>query len=91
MNAELSARMQELSGRQRKQIEILSGLLTATDRLVLSSTGLNDKVLSPLGASGTYSRLIGELREPIANSKSELRILAPTTLATRSDLIDSIE
>ncbi len=38
-----------------------------------------------------YSRLIGELREPIANAKGVLSILAPTTFATRNNLIDSIE
>jgi hypothetical protein len=40
---------------------------------------------------GIYSRLIGELREPIANKKGVLIILAPTTFATRNDLVDSIE
>ncbi len=44
-----------------------------------------------LDLPGTYSRLIGELREPIANDEGELSILAPTTLATRNDLVDSIE
>jgi hypothetical protein len=97
VNAELSARMQELNGRQRKQSEILGGLLTATD-FGLPSTVLNDALpngqalLGLLDLPVTYSRLIEELREPIANSKGgELNILAPTTLATRSDLIDSIE
>ena len=40
---------------------------------------------------GVYSRLIEELREPIANAKGVLSILAPTTFATRNDLVDSIE
>ncbi len=34
---------------------------------------------------------IGELREPIANAKGVLSILAPTTFATQNDLVDSIE
>jgi hypothetical protein len=95
-NAELSARMQELNGRQRKQSEILGGLLTATD-FGLPSTVLNEALpseqalLGLLDLPGTYSRLIGELREPIANNKGDLSILAPTPLATRSNLIDSIE
>jgi hypothetical protein len=40
---------------------------------------------------GVYSRLIGGLRGPVQNAKGELSILASTTLATRPDLIDSIE
>ena len=40
---------------------------------------------------GIYSRLIGELKEPIANNKGVLSILAPTTFATRNDLVESIE
>ncbi len=45
-----------------------------------------------LDLPGTYSRLIGNLRELYANEKGRrLSILAPTTLATRGDLIESIE
>ncbi len=44
-----------------------------------------------LDLTGIYSRLIGELREPIANKKGVLSILAPTTFASRNDLVDSIE
>jgi len=40
---------------------------------------------------GTYSRLIGEIRGPVPNDKGVLSILAPTTLATRHDLVSSIE
>ncbi len=40
---------------------------------------------------GVYYRLIGELREPVANAKGVMSILAPTTFATRNDLVDSIE
>jgi hypothetical protein len=63
----------------------------------LSSTVLLDALpsgqalLGLLDLPGTYSRLIGGLREPIANSKGLLSILARTTVATRGDLIDSIE
>jgi hypothetical protein len=96
VNADLSARMQELQGRQRKQTEILGGLLTNAD-FGLPLTVLPDALpsgqalLGLLDLPGTYSRLIGGLREPLANSKGLLSILAPTNVATRGDLIDSIE
>jgi hypothetical protein len=85
-------------GRQRKQTEILDGLLTNAD-FGLPSTVLPDALpsgqalLGLLDLPGTYSRLrlIGGLREPIVNSKGLLSILAPTTVATRGDLVDSIE
>jgi hypothetical protein len=92
-NSELSERMSQLSGRQRKQTETLSGLLTQTD-FGLSSTVLQEAVpnsqilLDLLNLPGIYSRLIGELKEPIVNAKGVLSILAPTTFATRNDLVD---
>ncbi len=61
-------------------------------------TGLNyshdpreQTLLELLDLPGTYSRLIEELREPIANVKGVLSVLAPTTFTTRNDLVDSIE
>jgi hypothetical protein len=96
VNIDLSARMQELQGRQREQTEILDGLLTNAD-FGLSSTVLPDALpsgqalLGLLDSPGTYSRLIGGLREPLANSKGLWSILAPTTVATRGELVDSIE
>jgi hypothetical protein len=95
-NSELAERMQQLNNRQRKQTEVLSGLLTTTD-FGLSSTVLLEAVpksqtlLELLDLPGVYSRLIGELNEPIANKKGVLSILAPTTFATRNDLVNSIE
>jgi hypothetical protein len=74
----------------------LSGLLTTTD-FGLPFTVLHEAVpnsqtlLELLDLPGFYSRLIGELREPIANAKGVLSILAPTTFAKRNDLVDSIE
>ncbi len=65
-NGELSAKMHQLNGRQRKQTEILSGLLTTTD-FGLPLTVLHEAVpsgqtlLELLDLPGTYSRLIGEL------------------------------
>jgi hypothetical protein len=90
--------MHQLNDRHRKQTKILNRLLTSTD-FGLPSTVLQDVLpssqvlLELLDLPGIYSRLIGELREPIANKKGVLSILAPTTfaIATRNDLIDSIE
>ena len=71
-------------------------ILTTTD-FGLPSTVLQEAVpnsqalLGLLDLPGIYSRLIGELREPIANAKGVLSILAPTTFATRNDLVDSVE
>ena len=74
--------------------EILSGLLTTTD-FGLPSTVLQEAVpnrsqalLDLLDLPGIYSRLIGELKEPIVNAKGVLSILAPTTFATRNDLVE---
>jgi hypothetical protein len=74
-NAELFAQIQDLNGRQRKQTEILGGHSTVLNDALTSGQAL----LELLELSGTYSRLIGELRESIANDKGELSILAPTT------------
>ena len=95
-NSELAERMQQLNDRQRKQTEVLSGLLTTTD-FGLPTTVLHEAVpksqtlLELLDLPGIYPRLIGELKEPIANKKGVLSILAPTTFATRNDLVQSIE
>ena len=95
-NSELSERMTQQNDRQRKQTEILSGLLTTTD-FGLPTTVLQEAVpnsqalLDLLDLPGIYSRLIGELKEPIGNVKGVLSILAPTTFATRNDLVDSVE
>ena len=95
-NSELAEKIQQLNGRQRKQTEVLSGLLATTD-FGLSSTVLQEAVpksqtlFELLDLPGIYSRLIGDLREPIANNKGVLSILAPTTFTTRNDLVESIE
>ncbi len=73
-NSELAEKTNLLSGHQRKQTEILSGLLTTTD-FGLPSTVLHEVVpnsqalLDLLDLPGIYSRLIGDLREPIVNAK----------------------
>jgi hypothetical protein len=49
-------------------------------------------LLDLLDLPKNYSRLVGNnLREPSANEKGKLSILAPTTLAIRGDLIELIE
>ena len=63
-NSELSEAMNRQNNRQRKQTEILSGLLTTTD-FGLPSTVLQEAVpnsqalLDLLNLPGIYSRLIG--------------------------------
>ncbi len=82
-----------VNGSKRK---FLSGLLTTTD-FGLPSTVLQEAVpnsqalLDLLDLPGIYSRLIGELKEPITNAKGVLSVLAPTTFATRNDLVGSVE
>jgi hypothetical protein len=95
-NGELREHMTKLNERQRKQTETLESLLANSD-FGLSTTVLNEilpngqALLDVLDLPGVYSRLIGGLRGPAPNDKGELSILVPTTLATRPDLIDSIE
>ncbi len=48
-------------------------------------------LLDLLDLPGVYSRLIGGIREPVANSKGLLSVLAPATFATRGELVESIE
>jgi hypothetical protein len=88
--------MTKLNERQRKRTETLESLLANSD-FGLPATVLNEilpngqALLDVLDLPGVYSRLIGGLRGPVPNDKSVLSILAPTSLATRPDLIDSIE
>ncbi len=95
-NQELRTQVQQLQANQRRQTEVLNGLPTDT-AFGLPTTVLNDAMpsgqalLDLLDLPGHYSRLIGNLREPYANEQGRLSILAPTTLATRGDLIESIE
>jgi hypothetical protein len=86
-NQELRTQVQQLQASQRRQTEVFG----------LPTTVLNDAMpsgqtlLDLLDLPGHYSRLIGNLREPYANEQGRLSILSPTTLATRGDLIESIE
>ncbi len=95
-NQELRAQVQQLQENLRRQTEVLDGLLTDT-AFGLPSTVLSDAVPSGqalpdlLDLPGHCSRLIGNLHEPYANEQGRLSILAPTTLETRGDLIESIE
>jgi hypothetical protein len=74
VNSDLYARIQELQDRHRKQTEILSGLLTNAD-FGLPSTVLPEAqpsgraLLDLLDFPGVYSKLIGGIRELVANSK----------------------
>ncbi len=88
--------MAKLNSRQRKQTELLESLLVNSD-FGLSSSVLKEvlpdgqALLDVLDLPGIYSRLIGGIRGPVPNNKGVLSILAPTTLATRHDLVSSIE
>jgi hypothetical protein len=48
-------------------------------------------LLDLLDLPGNCSRLIRNLRESCLNEKGKLSILAPTTLATRIEVVESIE
>jgi hypothetical protein len=80
----------ELRERHRKQTEILSSLLTNAD-FGLPSTVLPEALpsgralLDLLDLPGVYSKLIGGIREPVANSKGLLSVLAPA----RTDAVHS--
>ncbi len=81
-NAELSARMLELNGRQRKQTEVLGDILTSTDfgstlTVLPKAIPSEQALLELLDLPGTYSRLIDELREPIAKDKGSTTELRP--------------
>jgi hypothetical protein len=95
-NQELRTQVQQLQADQRRQTEVLNGLLTDA-AFGLPTTVLNDSVpsgqtfLDLLDLPGHYSRLIGNLCEPYANEQGRLSILAPTILTTRGALIESIE
>jgi hypothetical protein len=93
---ELRAQVQQLQENQRRQTEVLNGLLTSTDfglptKILSNAIPSGQALLDLLDLPGKYSRLIGNLREPYVNEKRRLSILAPTTLATRGELIESIE
>ena len=95
-NSELLEHVTKLNSRQRTQTESLEALLANSD-FGLSSSVISEvlpngqAVLDLLDLPGIYSRLIGGVRGPVPNDKDVLSILAPTTLATRHDLVSSIE
>jgi hypothetical protein len=95
-NRELHASMQELHERQRQQTATLNGL-TANLGLGTNDTQTpeiftNGKdLLKLVDLPGIYSRLIGDLRATPVNDKGKLSILAPSTVATRAQLVESLE
>jgi hypothetical protein len=95
-NSELLEHVAKLNSRQWKQTELLETLLVNSD-FGLSSSVLKEALpsgqalLDLLDLPGIYSRLIGGIRGPVPNDKGVLSILVPTTLATRHDLVSSIE
>jgi hypothetical protein len=95
-NRELHEYMQKLHERQRQQTTTLNGL-TANLGLGTNDTQtpeifLNGKELLELfDLPGAYSRLIGDLRASTVNDKGRLSILAPSTVAIRTQLVESLE
>ena len=95
-NRELRESMKKLHERQRQQTTTLNGLTanlgfgtkdTQTPEIFSNGKELLDLVDLP----GVYSRLIGDLRSTTENDKGRLSILAPSTVATRGQLVESLE
>ena len=95
-NRELRESMQKLHSRQRQQTNTLEGLaanlgLGTNDTLTPDIFDNGKDLLNLVDLPGIYSRLIGDLRAPTENVKGRLSILAPSTVATRGQLVESLE
>jgi hypothetical protein len=93
VNRELHESMQKLHERQRQQTITLNGLTAnlgfGTKDTQTPEIFLNGKELLKLvDLQGVYSRLIGDLRATTENDKGILNILAPSTVATRGQLVE---
>ncbi len=95
-NRELHVSMQKLHERQCRQTTTLNDLTanlgfgtkdTQTPEFFSNGKELLELVCLP----GVYSRLIGDLRETTENNKGRLSVLAPSTVATRGQLVESLE
>jgi len=95
-NRELHEYMQKLHERQRQQITTLNGLtanlgLGTNDTQTPEIFSNGKELLELFDLPGVYSRLIGDLRASTVNDKGRLSILAPSTVATRTQLVESLE
>ena len=95
-NRELHESMQRLHERQRQQTTTLDGLTAnlgfGTNDTQTPEIFTNGKdLLNLVDLPGVYSRLIGDLRATPVNDKGKLSILAPSTVATRAQLVESLE
>jgi hypothetical protein len=95
-NRELHECMQKLHERQRQQTTTLNDL-TANLRFGTNDTQTPEifptgkELLELVDLPGVYYRLIGDLRATTVNDKGRLSILAPSTVATRTQLVESLE
>ncbi len=93
-NSELLEHMAKLNSRQRKQTELLGGLLVNSDYVchpVCSKKFCRTDRHYSNSMSLTCREFIPGLSEESEDPSLTSRILAPTTLATRHDLVSSIE
>ncbi len=95
-NRELHESVQKLHERQRKQTTTLNDLTAnlgfgTKDTLTPEIFTYGKDLLKLVDLPGTYSRLIGDLRATTENGKGRLSILAPSTVATHGQLVESLE
>jgi hypothetical protein len=95
-NRELHESMQKLHERQRQQTTTLNGLTAnvgfgTKDTLTPENFSNGKELLELVDLPGICSRLIGDLRAATVNDKGRLNILAPSTVATRGQLVESLE
>ena len=86
----------KLHERQRQQTTTLIGLtanlgLGTNDTQTPEIFSNGKELLELFDLPGVYSRLIGDLRASAVNDKGRLSILAPSTVATRTQLFESLE
>jgi hypothetical protein len=95
-NLELHECMRKLHARQRQQTTTLNGLtanlgLGTNDTQTPEIFSNGKELLELVDLPGVYSRLIGDLRATAVNDKGRLNILAPSIVATRAQLVESLE
>ncbi len=95
-NCELHECMQKLHERQRQQTTTLNGLTAhlgfgTNDTQTPEIFSNGKELLELVDLPGVYSWLIGDLRASAVNDKDRLSILAPSTVTTRTQLVESLE
>ncbi len=95
-NRELHTIMQQIHGRQRQQTTTLNDITANLgfgnkDTLTPEIFSNGKELLELVNLPGVYSTLIGDLRATTVNDKGRLSILAPSTVVTRAQLVESLE